>query len=416
MKKLLSILLVLTFIFSMAGCSASAPMEGVLNGGGGLKGDAMMDGVGGGEIDAMAPEAAPGEDGVVEEPQQPNYAAGQLTAGEWKDAENLEFWTKLLNRNDWYQLMEDRHLYTNKVVTIYVHDAAGNPCYNVPVQVLTSRETVYTVRTGVDGYAYACYNVNKTDEIARFVIVNEQSFEIQDNKVDITAENGGIQVEALDLMLMVDTTGSMSDELKYLQKELENVIERIADAGKTLSINVSVNFYRDEEDDYVVRDFEFTSDIKQALKDLGAQETDGGGDYPEAVHKALDNAIKEHQWRNNAVKLMFFVMDAPPHSEAEIQGINKQMTETVQLAAEKGIRIIPLASSGVNTETQFLLRSWALMTGGTYTFLTNHSGIGNDHLEPTIGDYEVEKLNECMIRIICEYCGLEYKAPVENQQ
>ena len=78
-----------------------------------------------------------------------------------------------------------------------------------------------------------------------------------------------------------------------------------------------------------IGDFEFTADIKQALKDLGAQETDGGGDYPEAVHKALDNAVKEHQWRNNAVKLMFFVMDAPPHSEAEIKGINKQMTETV---------------------------------------------------------------------------------------
>jgi hypothetical protein len=49
------------------------------------------------------------------------------------------------------------------------------------------------------------------------------------------------------------------------------------------------------------------------------------------------------------------------------------------------------------------------MTGGTYTFLTNHSGIGNDHLEPTIGDYEVEKLNDLMIRVIKEYCGISSK-------
>jgi hypothetical protein len=107
---------------------------------------------------------------------------------------------------------------------------------------------------------------------------------------------------------------------------------------------------------------------------------------------------------------MFFVLDAPPHSESEIKGINTRMTETVKMAAEKGVRIIPVASSGVDTETEFLLRSWAVMTGGTYTFLTNHSGVGNDHLEPTIGQYKVEKLNECMIRIICEYCGLECKA------
>ena len=74
--------------------------------------------------------------------------------------------------------------------------------------------------------------------------------------------------------------------------------------------------------------------------------------------------------------------------------------------AKQGIRLIPLASSGVDTETEFLLRSWSVMTGGTYTFLTNHSGIGNSHLEPTIGAYEVEKLNDLLARVISEYCGL----------
>ena len=85
------------------------------------------------------------------------------------------------------------------------------------------------------------------------------------------------------------------------------------------------------------------------------------------------------------------------------------MTNDVMLMAEKGIRLIPLASSGVNTETEFLLRSWAVMTGGTYTFLTNHSGIGGDHLEPTIGEYEVEKLNDLLVRVIAEYCGISQK-------
>ena len=83
------------------------------------------------------------------------------------------------------------------------------------------------------------------------------------------------------------------------------------------------------------------------------------------------------------------------------------MQNTVMTMAEQGIRLIPLASSGVNTETEFLLRSWAVMTGGTYTFLTNHSGIGNSHLEPTIGEYEVEKLNDLLVRVICEYCGIK---------
>lgn len=417
MKRMSCIVLVIVMVLVLAGCNAAAPgidgYKDVLNGFGGISSDVAAGDTGSAPGDVMAPEMAPSDmpDTSVQHPQ---YVAGTLTAGEWKDAENLEFWTKLLNRNDWYQLMQERNLYTNKVVSVYIHDADGNPCYNVPVQLLTNRESVYNARTDINGYAYICYNVKNIDEDAVFVIANETSVEVKDNTVDITAENVGMEVQALDLMLMVDTTGSMGDELAYLQTELENVIERIADAGKTLSVNVSVNFYRDADDDYVVRPFEFTSDVQEAISQLKDQNADGGGDYPEAVHKALDNAIKEHQWRDGAVKLMFFVLDAPPHSESEIQGINAQMTETVQKAAEKGIRIIPLASSGVDTETEFLLRSWALMTGGTYTFLTDHSGVGNDHLEPTIGEFEVEQLNECMIRIVCEYCGLKYQAPVDN--
>ena len=422
MKRIFSILLVFIMLVGVAGCSTNTSKApgGALVGDGGFRGDVMVMGT------EMAPEeapdgepdVAPGEDVKTEEdammeakPEQPRPGAGTLTAGEWKDANDLEFWTKLLNRNDWYQLMESRNLYANNVIPVYVHDREGNPCYNVIVTLNGAQGTLYTARTGVDGKAWVLRNLNKTDDGAMNITVGNKSFEIPNEGVlDVTVETTGVKVESLDLMLMIDTTGSMSDELSYLQKELENVIERVADAGKTLSINVSVNFYRDETDDYVVKPFEFTSNIQKAISNLNAQSADGGGDYAEAVHKALNNAIKEHQWRNDAVKLMFFVLDAPPHRESEIKGINTQMTETVKVAADKGIRIIPVASSGVDTETEFLLRSWAVMTGGTYTFLTNHSGVGGDHLEPTIGQYKVEKLNDCMTRIICEYCGLEYKA------
>jgi hypothetical protein len=31
--------------------------------------------------------------------------------------------------------------------------------------------------------------------------------------------------------------------------------------------------------------------------------------------------------------------------------------------------------------------------------------VGNSHLEPTTGQYEIEKLNELLIRVIGEYLG-----------
>ena len=65
------------------------------------------------------------------------------------------------------------------------------------------------------------------------------------------------------------------------------------------------------------------------------------------------------------------------------------MRDNVAAAARRGIRILPVVSSGADTETEFLMRTAAAVTGGAYVFLTDDSGIGYSHLEPTIGDYDV---------------------------
>ena len=45
----------------------------------------------------------------------------------------------------------------------------------------------------------------------------------------------------------------------------------------------------------------------------------------------------------------------------------------------------------------------AIYTDGTYTFITNHSGVGNDHIIPTVGEYQVEQLNNLIVRLIEQY-------------
>ena len=72
-------------------------------------------------------------------------------------------------------------------------------------------------------------------------------------------------------------------------------------------------------------------------------------------------------------------------------------------AARKGIRIIPLGASGIDKDTEFLLRFMSIATDASYTFLTNDSGIGNEKIEPTVGDYQVDFLNDLMVKIINGY-------------
>jgi hypothetical protein len=71
--------------------------------------------------------------------------------------------------------------------------------------------------------------------------------------------------------------------------------------------------------------------------------------------------------------------------------------------AKKGIKIIPVAASGVDKNTEFMLRFFAIATSGTYVFLTNDSGIGGDHIQASVGEYEVEQLNDLIVRLIDKY-------------
>ncbi len=346
----------------------------------------------------------------------PKPTVGILTAGEWRDTDDLEAWVTLLNENNWYSIMEERELYSDHVHAVHVHDAEGNPCYNATVELTDeSGAVIYRARTDVNGNAYLLSELTgKGAKAAGVKVAGGEPTALSDGVTDVTiSETEG--VKALDLLLMIDTTGSMGDELKFLQAELEDVVSRVAESSEqVLSIRISVNFYRDSTDKYIVRYYEFTENVSAAIGILKEQKAQGGGDYREAVHTAMDNAVVGHQWRDDAVKLMLMVLDAPPHKEEDIAGINARLRDTVLEAAEQGIRIIPVASSGVNKETEFLMRSYAVMTGGTYVFLTNHSGVGGDHIDPTVGGFNVEPLNECLIRIISEYCGLEYKVPTQK--
>lgn len=435
MKKLLCLILTILMVLSFVACGASKD-SGIMNGGSNHGDGLVIDGIAGDSADkgglsgifdsifgdkaesAGSPSEAPKFDATIgigsgdSSSNSQQSGAGLLTAGEWKDLDNIDFWKNVLNKNDWYALMEQRNLFTNNIINIKVLDNDKNPCFNIPVELKDEQgNTIYKSVTDIYGNAYLLYNLNNNGEKPGKIKVRDYECDpVQDYPTTIILDAAS-SPQKLDLLFMVDTTGSMGDELRYLQTELRDVIRQVSQSNQELSINLSVNFYRDTSDEYVVRSFEFIGDIEKAITDLNNQNSDGGGDYPEAVHSALKDIVANHQWRNDSVKLCFMVLDAPPHSETEITGINNDMTSYVKSMSEKGIRFIPLASSGVNTETEFLLRSWAVMTGGTYTFLTDHSGIGNSHLEPTIGNYEIEKLNDMMVRIIKEYCGIISENP-----
>ncbi len=334
------------------------------------------------------------------------YGAGTLTAGEWRDNANYADWKDKFQQSEWTKLAEKWNVPTLNRVAVTV--AAGDSVIGegAKVRLLDAKGNVlYRAVSDNRGVAYlfaptgsraASVEAEFGGEVVRADCEGVSEVRLSFNlRYEPTARK-------LDLMLMVDTTGSMSDELEYLKAELKDVVERAQSESGVASVRTSVNFYRDEGDEYVVRYFGFRDSIDEAVAKLSEQHAAGGGDMPEAVHTALDNAVNQHAWDEGSIKLMFLVLDAPPHYNDEVV---KSINESLARAAEMGIRIIPVVASGSDLTCEVLFRSMAVLTGGTYAFLTDDSGIGYPHSEPQVGEYDVEKLNDLMVRIISEYCA-----------
>lgn len=376
------------------------------------------------EADTAMPESFMETKPEYIDPSYEQPTAGLLTAAEWNDNKNPDFLRELIANGQDYTYSD---FFTEwgfaPFKKINVHCFAGSDnangaanIENAAIKVYDSLgNLIYSSRTDVNGAAYLYYNNSALyrDSVPAKIeaVFNGETLtkeiaagDLQDDAVvefAFSAQNTA--AKALDLMFVVDTTGSMMDEIRFLQAELSDVINKVRINNNNLPIRLSVNFYRDHGDDYVVRSYEFSDDINEQLAYLNREYAFGGGDYEEAVEEALADAIDNHTWKDDSTKLLFIVLDAPPHNTP---GICDSLAGIIDRASEKGIRIIPVASSGVDKSTEFLLRTLAMTTGGTYTFLTDDSGIGGGHIEASIGEHTVEYLNNLLIRIIDSYLGV----------
>ncbi|HEX2658685.1 MAG TPA: vWA domain-containing protein, partial [Polyangia bacterium] len=201
--------------------------------------------------------------------------------------------------------------------------------------------------------------------------------------------------QVLDVALVIDTTGSMGDEMSYLKVELDNIVTEVRAAYPGVAQRYALVVYRDQGDAYVVRTTDFMTDVAAFTAVLRQQSAGGGGDYPEAPDQALA-ALSRLQWSaTGAARMVFWVADAPHHAER-----TQAMLTDFKQSFARGVHIYPVASSGVDELTEFTMRTAAQLTGGRYLFLTDDSGIGDSHKEPTLPCYVVTTLQKAMLRMV----------------
>jgi len=218
------------------------------------------------------------------------------------------------------------------------------------------------------------------------------------------------QKNLLDIALLIDTTGSMGDELSFLQVEFDALASSISERFPNAEQRWSLIVYRDENDAYTVNTHDFTDDLTDYQSTLKQQGYDGGGDYPEAPDAAFA-AATQLSWREGSVaRLAFWIADAPHHENHA-----DAFATSIRDLAKRDVHIYPIAASGTDELTERTMRSAAQLSQGRYLFLTDDSGVGNSHKEPTIPCYFVTRLDHAIDRMIdIEMSGV-YKEPAATQ-
>ncbi|MCR5249216.1 MAG: VWA domain-containing protein [Lachnospiraceae bacterium] len=321
--------------------------------------------------------------------QQQQGQTGILTAAYWNDLENWDFFTNLVGQKT--ISFPSYGLDPTRRVAVNVKDGNGDPLENESVALLDAQgNELWTTLSDADGNAYLFY---AEDAEPAEVKVNGESQEFAEEMSFVT-EASAAPVSGLQCMFILDTTGSMGDELNYLTEDFSAIV---ADVGGS-NVLYSANFYRDFEDDYVTRCNPFTNDTDLVQDQFAAEKAAGGGDFPEAVADVLREITTQANWKDGYRKIAFLIFDAPPHEEKA-----DMVAKAVATAAEKGIHIIPVVASNADRDTELFGRAVAISTNADYVFLTDDSGVGDSHLEPIVGAYQVELLHDLIVREIQSY-------------
>ena len=454
-KRLLALFTLLALVLSLVSCAVGG--GGLLNKADGDDGGYMegAPSIGGGDYSGGKPsldaDAAPGDAGVsddatgapessdpaegetgdeadkpVEDTTTVTRPAGLITAGAWNDNANYDYWKSLFEQSaekngKFYTYTGEKSWgfdsYSRLKVTVTHSDGDSGAVAGAAVIAKNADgKVIYKAVTDANGVAFL-FTGGESGSVtvsSGESTVTESFTSAADGELFIKLDAPAEKKNIIDIMFVVDVTGSMGDELEFLKNELTDVINRVAANEADAIINLALLFYRDHTDKVPFAYFDFTDvtnaeNLAAQQANLNTQFAEGGGDWPEAVDEALELAVGK-QWSTAATtKLIFHVLDAPPHSKDK----NKETFKSaVEIAAEKGIRYCPIICSGADTLTEYVARQAAIYTAGTFIFVTDDSGIGGSHHDPGLPNVTVEALNSLLVRVINGYHSGEFAPPV----
>ncbi len=354
------------------------------------------------EIAAEAPA------GVSEKLYEPNQMQRPVvTAGMVND--NADFSEYLAFRDRTPVPHEERDI--RERYLLEVKDQRGKAVPDAEVEVRSANGEPFWVRTDSAGMAWLHPNAFRTANAEMFEVIANQGNAVghsylrrgQKSAVEVQISKAhSYQRARLDLVFMVDATGSMGDEIAKLKASIQAIANEAAQLPSQPDLCFGLVAYRDRGDAFLLRTQDFTNDLSGFQKTLNRLQANGGGDNPEAMSEALHEAVHQLSWRGDGTtRMVVLLADAPPQMGED----RPRYDEAMVAAAGKGIKIFSVGASGMDPQGEYIQRQLAQFTGGRFVFLTYDraedpgSGPGRETVHD-VQNYSVSTLDQLIVRLI----------------
>ena len=300
---------------------------------------------------------------------------------------------------------------------LQVRDARGAVVPDAEVAVRAPNGAAMWARTDAGGRAWLHPNAFDASRSRMYEVTvrkngrQSTAFLQRDQKhaVDVVLDRPGAAPARaqLDLVFLIDATGSMDDEIAKLKGTLRTIADEVARLPSRPDTCFGLVAYRDRTDDFIVRRHDFTNDLGAFQGVLDALQAAGGGDYPEAMNEALNETVHKLSWRGTGTtRLVVLLADAPPHLDYG----GPQYDDDMVAALGKGIKVFSVGASGLDRQGEYIQRQIAQYTGGRFVFLTYKeganpaSGPGSQTVHD-VGNYSVQTLDRLIVRLVSEELG-----------
>ena len=352
-------------------------------------------------VDEAPAPAAP--ESVAEEP------ANSLSAGEIDDNQR---WDDYLRYRSEYVGPPIHEVDVSERYTITVLDSHNRPVPNAKVRVSAGETSVFEGRTYANGQTLFfplafpdaegaetfLFEVEKDGVSHRLDVERHLEYEWT---VRLDLDEPQIDGVPLDVLFLLDATGSMDDEIEQIKTTLLSISARIGELPSRPDLRFGMVTYRDREDEFITRVYDFDHDVQQFSNTIREVAADGGGDDPESLNEALHVAVHEPSWRlDNPIRLVFLVADAPPHLDyAQDYDYAEEMVE----ANRRGMKIFAIASSGLDDQGEYIFRQIAQHTMGRFIFIVyGGDGTTGGTTPHHVGQYTIEQLDDLVVRLVQE--------------